>query len=245
MTLMEKIAARKRGEGYNFICNLCAREVFAGERICAPCRQTLAWNNGKICPLCGRKVGEAGVCLACKQSPPKADKVRSVCLHEGAAMRLVLRFKSGGKHLAAALAELSLPLVKREFEGAEYLIPVPMTARAQKERGYNQALLFAQSLSDRCGIPVLQAAEKRKETEAQKRLGRAEREKNLAGCFRVTEHKKIKGKTVLIVDDALTTGATVNELAATLKRAGCGSVYALTFTSVQNKTPFGVPPKGE
>ena len=80
------------------------------------------------------------------------------------------------------------------------------------------------------------------EGEGQKLLGVRERAKNLEGCFFVTDRKAVKGKRILLVDDTLTTGATLSELAGRLKRAGASKVYALTFTGVENKFPFGKPP---
>ena len=118
-------------------------------------------------------------------------------------------------------------------------MPVPMAVRALRRRGYNQAELLARELSALTGLPVLTAAEKRRETPPQKSLSRREREKNLEGCFHVTDRKAVRGKKLIIVDDAYTTGATVDVLAAVLRRAGAEKVYAVAVTSVRDKAPFG------
>ena len=89
---------------------------------------------------------------------------------------------------------------------------------------------------------LLSPAEKTRETEGQKFLGRKEREENLKGCFHVRDRKSVRGKRVLIVDDTLTTGATANELAGALLRAGAAEVGLITVTSVAKKFPFGEPP---
>ncbi len=244
MNFFEAICERIRryDDTHNFTCDICAREVFAGERVCAQCKKTLPYNNGHICPLCGRKVLEEGICLECKQKPPKV-KARSVFLHEGEAARLVVRFKKGKKYLYRAAAELALPLFEREFSDTDAIIFVPMTEKARKKRGYNQSRLFAEELARRAEKPVIDAVSKRRETNAQKFLGREEREHNLEGCFHADKRAVFKDKTICIVDDTFTTGATVNELADVVLRAGAKKVYALTLTSVQNKTPFGKPPK--
>lgn len=239
--LREKI--KKYDDERNFTCDVCDREVFENERVCARCKQELPWNNGHVCPICGRKVGESGICLECKQKPIGVEMARSAFTHEGEAARLVVRFKKGKRYLYRALAELMLPMLLREFLGADALTFVPMTEKAEKKRGYNQAKLLAEELSARCGKPVLYVLEKRKESKPQKTLGRAEREKNLEGCFHVTDRKAVKGKKVLIIDDTLTTGSTVSAVADALHRAGAASVCALTATSVKYKNPFGKPPQ--
>ena len=128
-----------------------------------------------------------------------------------------------------------MPLLEREFADADSLAFVPMTKRARRKRGYNQSRLLAEELSRRSGKQFLDAAEKRRETSMQKSLGRREREKNLKGCFRVTDKGAVRGKRIVIVDDTFTTGSTVSELARTLLHAGAERVYALTVTSVPDR----------
>lgn len=244
MNLLSAIRGRVKGydDAHNFTCDVCGREVFAGERVCQPCRGALPWNDGVICPYCGRRQKEEGTCLLCKEKPLGPVKARSVFVHEGEAARLVVRFKRGEKYLYRTLAELSLPLFLREFSEVEAIMGVPMSERALKKRGYNQSELFAERLAELAKKPWFAPAVKRKETGAQKFLGRREREKNLEGCFHIKERKAVRGKKILIVDDTMTTGATVSELTGALKRAGAAEVYALTFTSVEDKHPFGLPP---
>ena len=226
---------RRYDESHNFTCDICGREVFGGERVCAACRAQLPFNGGHACPLCGRKVLEAGVCIECKDSRPVVEKARSCFVHEGSAAALVLQFKKGKRYLVRALSGFLLPVLEAQFPDADALVFVPMTKRARRRRGYNQARLLAGELSRSSGVPLLDAAEKRRETAAQKALGRREREKNLEGCFRVTDRSAVRGKRIVIVDDTFTTGATVNELARVFYRAGARSVCALTVTSVPCK----------
>ncbi|MDE7158417.1 MAG: ComF family protein [Clostridiales bacterium] len=225
---------------HNFTCDVCGREVFGGERVCATCLKELPWNNAEICPFCGRKVKEAGTCLECKEKLLITEKARSAFTHEGEAMRLVIRFKNGNKYLVRTLAELLFPLLEREFAEADAVTFVPMTEKDEKKRGYNQSKLLAERLAQMSGKEFLNAAIKQRQTDSQKTLGRKEREKNLERCFHVTDRAAVKGKKILIIDDTLTTGATSSELADTLKRAGAKTVYLLTATSVEKKDPFGI-----
>lgn len=227
---------------HNFTCDICGREVFENERVCEKCKKTLPYIGELFCPFCGRKVKEAGVCLECKQKPLQTDKARSVFTHEGEAARLIVRYKRGSKYLYRTLAELTFPLLLKEFSDCDLITSVPMTEKAQKKRGYNQSKLLAEELAKRSGKDNLDTAVKHRETESQKFLGREDREKNLKGCFRVTDRDIVKGRTVLVVDDTLTTGSTVSELADRLKHAGAKCVYALTVTSVEYKDRFGKSP---
>ena len=232
---------RRYDDENNFTCDVCGREIFDGSRVCAPCRKVLPWNDGLICPFCGRKVAEPGVCIECKAKPLGVYRARSSFLHEGEAARLVVRFKRGEKYLFRTLAELALPLIEKEFHKAEIVVPVPMSEKARKKRGYNQSELLAESIASLTGKTMLCAVVKRKETPQQKFLSREEREKNLAESFHVTMRKEIKGRRVLIVDDTLTTGATVAAIADLLTRAGAAEIYAYTFTSVPRKGSKNAP----
>lgn len=236
--LQEQIS--RYDDTHNFTCDNCGREVFDGKRLCGVCKDELPYNNGTVCPLCGRRVRESGVCLECKQKPLGTKKARSVWLHEGDAARLVRLFKSGSKYLYRLFAEELAPLVVREFESADALTFVPMTKRAERQRGYNQTRLIAEELAKRTGKEFISAAEKKRETADQRELTRGEREENMKGAFRVTDRGAVKGKRILIVDDTLTTGATAGALAHVLKKAGAAAVYLVTVTSVEKKEPFGI-----
>lgn len=236
-------AVDRYDDTHNFTCDFCGGEVFEGERVCKACFKTLPWNNKNICPFCGRRVGEAGACLDCKEKPLAVDRARSVFVHEGEARHMINRYKRGARYFCRTAAELALPIFRREFAEVDFLTYVPMTKKAEKKRGYNQSKLFAEKLSALCGKEVRTVAEKRRETKSQKTLGRREREENLLDCFFITDRKAVKGKSILILDDTLTTGSTVSELASRLKRAGATCVYALTISSVPKKDPFGLPPE--
>lgn len=225
----------------NYTCDVCGREVFGGERICAHCRERLPVPR-VVCPVCGRRVEEEGVCASCKQRRPVPNMVRSRFVHEGDALRLMLRYKGGERYLAQTFALELLPLLEA-FPRPDALVPVPMTARERRRRGFDQARLLAERLSAQSGIPVLCAAEKTRETAQQKTLSRRERETNLRGCFRVADRKCVRGKRLLIVDDIYTTGATADEFASVLLRAGAAAVDVITVTSVPSQPTHSMPPK--
>lgn len=240
-----KKAVSRYDDAHNFTCDICGREVFGGERVCKPCYNALPWNRGAMCPFCGRKTGEPGACLDCKEKPLTVEKARSAFTHDGEASRLVLRFKNGEKYLVCTAAELLFPMIAQEFPQADAIAFVPMTKKDEKRRGYNQSRLLAERLSELSGIPLLNAAIKQKQSAPQKSLGRRDREKNLEGCFHIADRKGVKGKSILIADDTLTTGATSSALADAFLRVGAKATYLLTITSVPKKNPFGIPPESE
>lgn len=231
----EKIKAAVFGK--NCVCAACGADVFAESQFCARCKKSLPFNAGRICQKCGRPIGgDYPVCLECKAAMPAFDAARSAFRYEGEMVRLIKKFKMGGRYLAAAFAEQLAPYLQGEFADTQLLVCVPMTAAAQKKRGYNQAALLAEELSRLAGIPFGQETlVKTRETGAQKQLSRRERAENLRGSIRVHERKLCEGKCIAIVDDVMTTGATANAVATALRGAGARRIYLLAAASVASR----------
>ncbi|MCX4384483.1 MAG: phosphoribosyltransferase family protein [Clostridia bacterium] len=242
MKLIELIQKKisRYDDTHNFTCDNCGKEVFDGKRLCKNCKVELPYNNKTVCPFCGRRIKEEGVCLDCKKKPLETGKARSLWVHEGDAAKLVRLFKTGSKYLYRLFAEELTPLVLREFGDADALTFVPMTEKAVKKRGYNQTLLIAEALSESTGKELLRIAEKKRETADQRELTRERREENMKEAFKVTDCTAVKGRRILIVDDTLTTGATASALAAVLKKAGAEAVFLVVVTSVEKKNQFGI-----
>lgn len=220
--------------GRKLTCACCGAELFASERFCPHCLQTLPFNAGPVCSKCGRAIAEEyPVCLECKGDMPLYDMARSAFRYEGEVVRMVKRFKTGGQWLAEPLAEQMLPLLRSAFAGADFLVHVPMTDAARKRRGYDQAGLLADALASLSGMPhEAELLVKTRDTPSQKELTRRERAENLLGSFRVHERAKCRGKIIVLVDDVLTTGATASACARALRGAGAARVWVLTAASV-------------
>ncbi|HIY97561.1 MAG TPA: hypothetical protein H9729_07715 [Candidatus Borkfalkia excrementigallinarum] len=220
--------------GERLTCVCCGADLFVDGHFCERCLQTLPLNAGFICSKCGRAVGEDyPVCLECKAHMPAYTEARSAFRYEGEIVRLVKKFKTGGRYLAPAFAERMALLLLADFPDADFLVPVPMTERAIKRRGYNQARLLAEEISVRTGIPAECAVlEKSRDTTEQKELSLRGRAENLKGSFHVAERKKCRGARIALIDDVMTTGATANAAAEALLHAGAAKVYLLTAASV-------------
>ena len=217
-----------------FTCDICGVETFK-TNLCPDCLKTVDFIRETCCPVCGRKTVRPEICLECKEKPPLFEKAVSAFVYENGGVALVKTFKNGNGYLKEYFADLLAGKVKN-LPAAGCIVYVPMTKKAIRKRGYNQGKLLADSLSERIGLPVIKDALKKiKETDEQKTLGRKERAENLSGCFKVDKPEEIKGKTVLLVDDIMTTGATADEITKILLSAGALHVYFAAVASVEYK----------
>ncbi|MDE6355721.1 MAG: ComF family protein [Clostridia bacterium] len=217
-----------------YTCDVCGRETF-GTNLCSDCERAVIFNNGDACPICGRMTLKPEICRECKESLPSFKKAISPLVYDGAAIALVTKFKNGGAYLKEYFADLICKKLD-ELPKTNCIVYVPMTKKSQNKRGYNQVKLLAKAISKRTNIPVLKdAVIKVKETAVQKGLSQKERESNLDGCFKVTDKTAVAGKSVLCIDDVLTTGATAEEICKTLLKAGADCVYFATVASVEDK----------
>ena len=219
-------------------CSICKRESFSGKTVCDRCESTLPFNGKSICGRCGRPTAyPIEYCDYCKNKTFSVDFARSVFRYEEPVSKLIRRLKyDGEKYLADELADRMKVVFLRSIGYADGVVFVPAEARRKRDRGYNQSQLLAVALSEKIGIPVLDGAvEKIKSTTSQVGLSVKERKENLKGSFAVKNKGLIKGKRILVVDDVMTTGSTLEAMAERLKSAGASEVIALTVASVELK----------
>ena len=205
-------------------CAACwdATAVFTGE-------ETLCWKCGarSAAELPPEKRGDVR-CRRCDAE--HFDAARSVGVYEGALRAAVLTLKHE-PHVGARLASLLARAQARPpLDAATLVVPVPLHAERERERGFNQAAQLARSLSARARLPVDEWSVERVKHAERHRAGmdaRARRE-TVEGAFRVTRPRLVAGHRVLLVDDVLTTGATVSSCARALRQAGAHEVFVLT-----------------
>ncbi len=207
-------------EGY--LCPACRMQLdlLAGHPACERCARPLA-THGSPCPSCkGRGIAPF-------------DRVVSLGVYEEPLRSLVLGMKY---HHRWPLAEhLADHLIASEratglLQETQVLVPVPLHMKRHVKRGYNQAEVLARHISRRCDIPIAFAAKRVRDTETQTHLhSHDKRLANLRGAFALTKPKSIHAKHVVIVDDVMTTGATLKSLAYTLKEAAPASLCALVL----------------
>jgi Predicted amidophosphoribosyltransferases len=222
-------------------CVNCKNELIAKTRynLCADCIEKLPYVGEHRCISCGIEINnEADYCISCQNYDHFFEKNRAPLKYEGIGECLIKKLKFGGKrYLAEELGKLMTDEYIAVQFPCEVVTFVPMSGSEEKERGFNQAELLAKEVSKRLNMPLLTLLAKVRDTSGQKHLSGRERRDNLKGVFAVTDQKEAKGKTILIVDDVFTTGATINECARTLKRGGAKAVYSLTACVTQYKLP--------
>lgn len=234
---------RKASLTRGYTCDVCGKELFDYpiHRLCEGCEQKL-FRPQRTCPKCGREGVAEGVCLTCKGSMPSFTRGVSPFSYKGEAALNVNRMKNGNPRLAAYFGEQMADAFIKAYglEHAESLliVAIPLTKERLQERGYNQAERLAESVEARLNEKGIEAEldsdvlQKRRETKLQKQSSRKERAENVQGAYHVHKRKVCKGKTVLLIDDIMTTGATGSECAKLLLSAGAKEVIFLTAASL-------------
>lgn len=215
-------------------CVLCGS--LGEEAVCAACTAAHALDVHARCPCCANPVGfqdgdrRCGACLA---DPPAFDATVAACDYGAPVDRLVLQLKFAGRlALAPWMAGRLRDAVRaRGVDLPALLCPVPLGPRRLVERGYNQALELARPLSAALAIPLApRLLERQVETAAQSGVAPGERRRNVRGAFALADGQpSLQGMHVGVVDDVMTSGHTLDELAGVLKRAGAARVSNLVF----------------
>lgn len=211
-------------------------------------RYLIDWLYPNVCPCCGKYIDhDADFCPDCKSrltlytdsfTVPDTDGFAAYCVYDENIKGAILHFKHDmcGNSYYAFACGISSAITERGIAGdIDMTVPVPISKKSMKERGYNQSELIAKELRYIIDVPYVNALVKVKDTAAQKSLKMSERAGNVSGAFGVPEDKKtvIAGKRLLVIDDVCTTGSTLSEAARTLKAAGAEKVYAATFAKTQ------------
>lgn len=208
-------------------CLVCHEAAPRGADLCQACRAALPWNDA-ACPRCALPLASDtdATCGACLRRPPPLHEARAAFVYGFPLDRLLPRLKfhrdlAAGRLLAACMAERFGAL---ETPGA--LVPIPLHRARLRQRGYDQALELAWPLARELGIPLARGAlVRRHDTQAQSRLDAPARRRNLRDAFAVPGGAALPSHVVL-VDDVMTTGATLHAAAIALRRAGVARVDA-------------------
>jgi len=206
--MRERLASVLFG-GSCFLCRGAARAL-----LCAQCEAELPRLHRSLCPRCALESPLGAVCGRCLSESPAYDATHAALAYDFPADALVHALKFRGElALASLFAGLLAP--KLAHARVDHVVPVPLSAERLRQRGYNQAVEIARRL----GKPVdFALCERTREAPPQMELPYAERQRNVRGAFRCT--RALAGARVAVVDDVMTTGATLDEMARTLKAAG-------------------------
>src|SRR5436190_18366196 len=224
-------------------CLVCRAPLGAHHLLCAACWREVHFIRPPLCDVLGMPLpfdtGERMVSAAAVARPPAYDRARAVAHYSGAVRTLIHQFKYADRHDARALFGRWLAEAGRDLiVGIDVVVPVPLSRLRLLSRRFNQAGILAQELSRQTGLAVdAHLLQRSRFTKTQVGLTHDQRRRNLAGAFRVRRNRQaaLEGRNVLLVDDVITTGATVEACARALKRAGAARVDVLALALVTNE----------
>ncbi len=206
--------------------------------LCPQCLERIPANSPPFCSHCSRHLPartDDGLCGDCRKNPPAFDQAWVAARYEGLLVELVRQHKFSGKTaLRRTFAHIILAFL-RHYKitlTADMIVPVPLSSVRLRERGYNQSLFLAQALGQYSGIPVrTDILERPSASLRQSGLGRKERFTNMQEAFRINPSVTLQKRTIILVDDLLTTGATASQAARTLKEHGASTVTLLALAA--------------
>ena len=208
-------------------CYFCGKLIADPKvKICDECVKILPIIKGDTCQKCGREVG------GCYCESDKFSFTRNISLlrYEGPVVDLIKRMKfSQYPQLTVFMGDELAKLVKNKYESVnfDFVTYVPMHPYYEFRRKFNQAELLAERVADYMKLDVVKTLKKSFSFKTQKQLDRKERIQKAKGMYKAID--SFEGKTILLVDDVMTVGATLNECAKVLLKAGADSVYTVTF----------------
>lgn len=200
-------------------CLLCGGT--SPKPLCRACAASLPEQPEPACPVCGEGSPAGCVCGECLRSPPYFDATIAAFRYAFPVDKLIQSLKYR-QHLALA-SILADAMARRQCPAGDLMLPVPLSAQRLRQRGFNQALEIGRPLARMRGLPLLvEQCSRARDTVPQATLPWKERHSNIRHAFECAAD--LAGKTVIVVDDVMTTGATLNELARCLKGCGAGRV---------------------
>jgi len=208
------------------VCGGCENP---GSRWCQECQNKVQKIHDPVCDACGLPQAHFGLCARCQKAHPAFLQLRSWAVFEdpvqGALHRLKYRRDMG---LGEALSNQLARFVESLNWQVDLLLPIPLGKERLKERGYNQVAMIARPLSAQLGLDYCpKALVRARETRSQVGLSASERKENVRDAF-VAAEKEVNGRSILLMDDVSTTGATLSSAAEALMKSGASAVYVIT-----------------
>lgn len=218
------------------VCGLCRRVVSEEVSLCPACWHKLHFIAPPFCGCCGTpllsKAAHGSLCASCLTTPPLYSVARAAVDYDAPCRVLIGRFKYGDQmHLAKTFVQWMQRIGPEAIEGANLVVPVPLYRWRLFRRKYNQAALLAEEVAKQNNLAMSYTALTRiRSTSPQVGKKRAERLKNVRGAF--VASSEVEGKTVLLIDDVYTTGATLDSCTQALLERGAQEVRVLSIARV-------------
>jgi ComF family protein len=218
-------------------CASCGTIVQQVHSFCPDCWTQVEFLGDNGCVTCGMplEATDAEECGACIARPPRIQRTRSAVAYDDVSRSIAIRLKYGRKvALARTMARYMAPLVRSDDA---ILVPVPLHRGRLWQRGFNQSALVAAEIARRTGHrSELRLLRRVKRTPALKGMSLSQRKRTVAGAFSVDPAAELAGRTVVLVDDVLTTGSTADACAKALRRAGAERVELVSWARVIRPT---------
>ena len=207
----------------------CVNCQAPGVELCETCKEKINTLTGRLCPVCGIPQRTYAECGLCQQTPPAFETLRSWAVYDGVVKAMVHALKYHGRlSMALPLGQYLADYYTTLNWEVDLIVPVPISPRRQRQRGYNQAAAIARSFQRIAAIPIkINALGRLKHTISQVGLNVKDRFENVNGAF-WSDPKHVKEKRILVIDDVCTSSATMRACAEALKKAGASKVYGLT-----------------
>lgn len=203
-------------------CLLCGADAGV-HPVCSGCLADLPWHRQPSCPQCATPTPGGQVCGACLKHPPAFDRTVAALVYAFPLDRLIPRLKYQGRLAIAPALGNCLTQAVTNHPPPDRLIAMPLHATRIRERGFNHATEVARETAKQLGVPLDTTSSQRiRDTPPQMGLKYDARRRNVRGAFKCSGN--VKGLHIAVVDDVMTTGTSLDELAATLKRAGAREV---------------------
>jgi ComF family protein len=237
-------ARRLGAAGADFLfpptCAACGAPVGEANAVCPTCWRKLDFITAPLCPVLGIpfavEIGPGALSAEALANPPPFDRARSALRYNDTAARLISSLKYGDRtDLTRLCARLMVGAGAELTNGGAVLMPVPLHWSRQLSRRFNQSLLLARAIAAETGLSLMpDGLRRQRRTRHQVGLSASERERNVAGAFAAHPGlaERLNGRRALVIEDVITTGATVYALARALRRAGVEHIDILSFARV-------------
>jgi len=216
-------------------CAGCADVIEEVGAFCPACWGQMEWLGNSGCQRCGLPLAgtEADICARCLADPPKLDRMRAAVAYDDLPRSIALRLKYGRKVALARTMARYMSIFRSEWGEGALLVPVPLHRWRLRSRGFNQSELVARELGRSWGLATDGLVLRRiKRTRPLKGMNHSQRRKAVAGAFSVSSPERVRGRTIVLIDDVLTSGSTAEACARALRRAGAGRIELICWARV-------------
>lgn len=219
-----------------YSCIVCGAELGEEDRVdslCDKCRAKLPFRTNAVCPICGRYVHQVGTCLSCYKNQPTYSHAYAPFDYTGPIRTMINNYKDNGKRwLATYIAKYLVDYAKAMELNADCIVYVPSHPKAIKRRGFEHNRPTSEKVSGALNITLYEPLKRINQKKDQTGLSFEERLANVGDCFILDETfdmAQLKDKKILLLDDVMTTGATVATCAGLLKHNGAKEIIVLTL----------------